>query len=111
DDRAVEALHEALEAFEPFEVEVVRRLVEAEDVEARQEQRRERHARRLAARQRRELLVEWRPQTELPRDLPRAPLQVRAAQREELLDRFVVAGVHPCLRARYARASREEAEQ
>ena len=104
--------HEPLEAIEPVEVEVVRRLVEAEHVEAREQQRRERHARRLAAGERRQLGVERHRDTELRADLPRARLEICAAEREELVRaRRDVAPLHPRFRVRDARAPREEAEQ
>ena len=48
-DAAAHALDEALEPREPVEVEVVRRLVEAVDVMAREQERREPGARGLAA--------------------------------------------------------------
>ena len=44
--------HELLEAIEPLEVEVVRRFVEQEHVEAREEDRGEGHTRGLTARER-----------------------------------------------------------
>ena len=48
-DARAQAAQKALEALEPGEVEIVRRLVEAEDVEAGQQDRGERGAGRLAA--------------------------------------------------------------
>ena len=49
DDAAVELGEERLEQVETREVEVVRRLVEQEHVEAREQDRRERRARGLPA--------------------------------------------------------------
>ena len=51
DDARREAVEEPLEPREAGEVEVVRRLVEQEDVEAREQDRRQRGAGRLAARE------------------------------------------------------------
>src|SRR5439155_25311284 len=76
DDRAAVALHETFEPFEPVEVEVVRRLVETQDVEAREEQRSEGDARRLAAGERRQLLIQRHAQAELGTDLPRPRLEI-----------------------------------
>ena len=56
--RGVESGDERLEPVEPVEVEVVGGLVEQEDVEAGQERGRQRHPRRLPARQRRGGLVQ-----------------------------------------------------
>ena len=73
DDReaAREAVDEALQALEPVEVEVVRRLVEQEQVEAGEQDRGERGAGRLAAGERRRLLVERDRQAELGAHRPR----------------------------------------
>ena len=89
DDRAAKALHEALEPLQPVEVEIVRRLVEAEDVQAREQERRERHACRLAAGERRHLRVERHVDAEPRADLARPRLEIRAAEREEPLERVV----------------------
>jgi hypothetical protein len=90
DDRAWETADEALEPFEPVEVEVVRRLVEAEHVEAREEQGGERDARRLAAGKRGQRPVERQRQPELGADLARACVEVGTAEREEALEGVVV---------------------
>ena len=67
DDRepARESVDEAFEPVEPVEVQVVRRLVEQEHVEAREQDRRQPGPRRFAARERRRLLVERDGQPEL----------------------------------------------
>ena len=60
-----EAVEEALEPVEPVEVEVVRRLVEQEHVEAGEQDRGQPGARRLAAGERRRLLLERDGEPEL----------------------------------------------
>src|SRR5439155_6548167 len=57
DDARLEPVEESLEQLEPGKVEVVRRLVEQEDVEAREQDRGERGARRLASGKGGELVV------------------------------------------------------
>ncbi len=53
DDHAASSpRHQLLQPRQPVEVEIVRRLVQQRDVEARQQDRRQRHPRLLAARQR-----------------------------------------------------------
>ena len=74
---------EALQAREAVEVEVVGRLVEQQDVEAAEQDRRQRRARRLAARERRRLQLEQRDvEPEVAQDGLRAWLEVGAAERE-----------------------------
>ena len=83
---------EALQPGEAVEVEVVGRLVEQQDVEAREQDRRERGARRLAAGQRGGLQVEQRRvEPEVAQDGLGARLEVGAAEREPALERVGVA--------------------
>src|SRR5581483_9163133 len=78
---AAESGQEALEALEPVEVEVVRRLVEEEDVEPRKQDRRERGASRLAAGERRQRQLETvGAQPEVGGDETSARLEVVAAE-------------------------------
>ena len=91
DEPAREPVDEALEPVEPVEVEVVRRLVEQEHVEARQQDRRQRGPRRLAAGERRRLLVERDGEPELGARRARPRLEIAAAEREEALERGRVA--------------------
>ena len=103
-----EAVDEALQPVEAVEVEVVRRLVEEQQVEAREQDRGQRGARGLAAGERRRLLLERDRQAELGADGPRAGLEVGAAEREEPLERRGVgvrAPVAPCAARRAASAS------
>ena len=89
DDRepAREAVDEALEPVEPVEVQIVRRLVEQEHVEAGEQDRRQPGPRRLAARERRRLLVERDGQPELRARRARPRLEICASEREEALER------------------------
>ena len=85
---------EALEAVEPVEVEVVRRLVEQQHAEARQQDRGERGARGLAAGERGGLLREQRRvEAELAAHRLGARLEVGAAEPEPLLERVRVGRV------------------
>ena len=86
-EAARKGVDEALEAVEPVEVEIVRRLVEQEHVEAREQDRRQPGARRLAARERRRLLVERDGQSELRTGRSRPRLEIGASEREEALER------------------------
>ena len=86
-DAALEAVQEALEPVEAVEVEVVRRLVEEEQVVAGEEDRCQRRASDLAPRQRRRLLLERDGKAELGADGPRPRLEVGSAQREVALER------------------------
>ena len=90
DDRAVELSDEGLEPREAGEVEVVRRLVEQQHVEAAEQDRRERGARRLAAGEAGEPAVEPDVEPELREHGGRARLQVAAAAGEECVERVVV---------------------
>jgi hypothetical protein len=94
-ERAGTLVQEPLQALEPVEVEIVRRLVEEQEVEAREEDRRERRSRGLAPGEGRRLLLERDRQPELGADRPRSRLQVAAAQREEAVER---RGVRVALR-------------
>jgi hypothetical protein len=97
---------EALQSGEPVEVEVVRRLVEQERVEAREEDRRQRGARRLPARQRGRLeREEAGVEAEVAADGLRARLEVRPAEREPGVERLRVgvAGARGLLAERVRR--------
>ena len=83
---------EALQPREAVEVEVVGRLVEQQDVEAREQDRGQRGTRGLAAGERHGLEVQQRRvQPEVAQDGLRARLQVGAAEREPGLERLGVA--------------------
>ena len=64
-DAGPQAVQEALEALEPGEVEIVRRLVEAEDVETGQQERGERGTGRLAPREPADLVAGASAQADL----------------------------------------------
>ena len=90
DDReaAREAVEEALEPLEPVEVEVVRRLVEQEEVEAREQDRGEGGSSGLAARERRPSPDRARPgRPSSAQTRPRTVLEVATAEREVALER------------------------
>ena len=87
DDRTREAVDERLELREPVGVEVVRRLVEEEEVGLREEQRRERGTRRLAAGEAVEGPVEVDAEPEPRTGRRRARLEVAAAERQEPRER------------------------
>jgi hypothetical protein len=90
DHRArAQAVEEPLEPCEAVEVEVVRRLVEQEDVEAREHDPRERRAGRLAAGHPGDRLVEAR-EADLGRDCAGARVEVGAPEREEPVERVGV---------------------
>ena len=91
DDRARGLVHELLQPVETGEVQVVGRLVEQQDVEAAEQDRRERGARRLPAREHRDLDVEpVGGQAEIGAHRADARVEVVAAEREELLERVGV---------------------
>src|SRR5439155_7303501 len=87
DDRRLRLPDEELEPLESTEVEVVRRLVEQEDVEAREQDRGERGARSLTAGEGVEGAVELGVEPEHPADAAGPRLEVVAAEREEPLER------------------------
>ena len=88
DDGGRRLAEEALQHVVPVEVEVVRRLVEEQHLEARQQDRGERGPRGLAPRERaRRLLESLCGKPESGADGPRARRQIRAAQREEPIQR------------------------
>ena len=98
--------HELLEPVEPREVEVVRRFVEQEHVEARKEDRSQGHARGLTARERRRALVERvGRQPDVGEDHPDPSLEVGATEREPPFERGRVQVV-PALVARGERIRR-----
>lgn len=100
DDRArAQAGHEALQALQSVEIEVVGGLVEQEDVVAGEEQRGESGAGGLSAGERGHGPVEAHGQAQLGGDLLGPLLQVRAAEREPALQGLGVRVV----RARGAR--------
>ena len=74
DDAPADTVHEALQPLEPVEVEVVRRLVEAVDVVARQQQDGEPRTGRLSARERVDPQIEPLREAELGRDRRKAGL-------------------------------------
>ena len=90
DDARVEAVEEAFEPFEPREVEVVRRLVEQEHVEAREQDRRERGARRLAAGEGGQRAVEQPVEADVRGRGARPGGEVVSADPEEPLQRLAV---------------------
>lgn len=99
DGARAQAGHEALQALQSVEVEVVGGLVEQEDVVAREEQRGEARAGRLSAGERGHGPVEAHGQAQLGGDLLGPLLQVRAAEGEPALQGLGVRVV----RARGAR--------
>ena len=116
---------EALEQGEPVEVEVVGRLVEQDDVEAAEQQRRQTGAGRLPARQRRHREVRVDVEAHLRQDRGQPVVEVGRAQGEPLLERDGVlvvgprrprperlgGGVHPLLRGGHARPPGEVGPQ
>jgi hypothetical protein len=94
DQPGLQAEHELLEPLQAGEVEVVGRLVEQEDVVAREQHAGQRRPRRLAARQRHGLGVEQvQRQTEVDAHLLGPHLQVGAAEVEPALERGAVGVV------------------
>ena len=90
-----------LEPVEPGEVEVVRRLVEQEDVEAREQQRGQPRPGRLAARQRDGRLVEQPGrEPEVRPHLADPCVEVGAAEGQPLVERDGVAVVGSGVRRR-----------
>jgi hypothetical protein len=88
---AVEALDKALEAFEPVEVEVVRGLVQEQDVVAREQDRGEPRTRRFAARKGSHRHIETvARQAEVRREPRRPRMEIGAAERDEPLERHGV---------------------
>ena len=87
DEGALVRVDERLEPPEPVEVEVVRRLVEEQDVEPREQDRRERRAGCLAAREPSGVRMDADFQPELGAGRASAGLEVAAAEREERLQR------------------------
>ena len=90
DHRAVEAREEHLEALEPGEVEVVRRLVEEQHVVAAEEDRRERRPRCLTAGEARERPLELDAEPELGEHGRRPRVEVGAAALEVRVERLGV---------------------
>ena len=121
-DTGREPVEEALEPVEAGEVEVVRRLVEQEHVEAGEQDRGERRASRLAAGERRELALGAPAEPDVVEHRARAGVEVLAAEQEVALERLGVGArqlrlgveprrerVHLVLRRADARAPREVA--
>ena len=90
DEPAGEGADESLQTLEPVEVEIVRRLVETEDVEAREQDGREGRARRLAPRQRRGCATERDREAEIGADGAGARLEIPTAEREKPAQSSVV---------------------
>ena len=90
DEAAGPPQQEPLEPVEPVEVEVVRRLVEQQHVEAREEDRREREPGRLTAGELRRRPVEVDVEAELGADGACARVEVAAAERQEPVERVRV---------------------
>ena len=90
DDTGREVVEEPLEPREAGEVEVVGRLVEQEDVEARQQDSRQRGAGRLAAGEARHLALGARAEPDVAQDGAGARLEVLAAEREEAVEGIAV---------------------
>ncbi len=86
-EAANKGVDEALEPVEPVEVEVVRRLVEEQHVEAGEQNRGQPGARSFAAGERRRFLVERDGEPELGARRPRSRLEIGASEREEALER------------------------
>ena len=93
DQRCVDFLEKPLEPLETVEVEIVRRLVQQQDVVSRQEDRCERDACGLTTGQARRVSVEHELEAQLAEDRPRARVEVTAAQEEESRQRPLVAVV------------------
>ena len=112
-------VEEALEAVEAVEVEVVRRLVEQQHVEAGEQDRGEAGSRSLTARERRRLLLERHREPQVGTECSRPRLEVAAAKRGEALQGCRVGVGVPVARVqlerllslRHARAAREVGEQ
>ncbi len=85
DGAGAQPADEALEPVQAVEVEVVRRLVEEEDVVPGEEQRGEPRPRRLAAGEHRRLGVERDEQTEVRRDRLGPLLEVRSTEAQPAL--------------------------
>ncbi len=122
--RALEGPQERLEPREAGEVEVVRRLVEQEDVEAAENDRGKSRTRSLAAGEARERTIDVCGEAELGERRRRPHLEIAAAAREEGVERLVVLDrqlrlgreqlgevVHARRGGRDARAAREVREQ
>ena len=93
DQRCVDFLEKPLEPLETVEVEIVRRLVQQQDVVPRQQDRCERGPCRLTTGQARRVSIERDLETELAEDRARARVEVTAAQDEESRQRPLVAVV------------------
>ena len=93
DERAAVRAEEPLQPREPVEVEVVGRLVEQEEIEAGEEDRRERDACRLAARQPGRLAVEVDAEPEIRTRRACARLEISRAERDQAVERGRVAVV------------------
>ena len=90
-ERAPIRAEERLEPREPVVVEIVRRLVQEEDVEAREEDRRKLDARGLATRECGPVSIEVDVEPEVGTNGSRPRLEVAAAQRDECVQRSRVA--------------------
>ena len=97
---------EGLEPGEAGEVEVVGRLVEQHDVEAAEQQRRERGPRRLPARERRHQRVRPDVEAQLREHRRDAVVEVRRSAREPVVQRDGIRARRPAGRRRPARRPR-----
>ncbi len=91
--RAAVAIEERLEPLEAVVIEVVRRLVEQKQVEAGEEDRRERNAGGLSAGERRAVPLQVDLEPEIRADAPRPRPEVAAADSEERVQGVRVAVV------------------
>ena len=88
-----EAGYEPLESLQPVEVEIVRRLVETEDVESREQHRGERRPRCFATREALRRLIERDRKAEIRADSARARFEIRPPEREKSSQCRVIAVV------------------
>ena len=124
DDSCARPCHEALQPVEPLEVEVVGRLVEQEDVEAREQDRRESRARSLSSGERPHGQLEpFSREAGVRAGDSGARIQISAAEHEQALERLGMGrdqrrivsqagreSVEPRLGFRHAGPPREVAE-
>ena len=83
DERARVGLHEPLESCEAVEVEIVRRLVEEQDIETREQNRRQREPCRLSTRERLHDAAHVDREIEVGKRRRGPRLEIRAAEREK----------------------------
>ena len=90
-ERAAIRAEEPLEPFEPVEVEVVRRLVEEQQIEAGEQDRGQRDPGRLTPGQADELALEVDAESEVGAGRPRPRVEALGAERHEAVERHRVA--------------------